>query len=170
MQPEPVPPTVLRSRAQPPAKAPAWAERLVRLMDDGLRIPGTEIRLGLDAILGFLLPGVGDALGAVSALSLFGLAVRRGVPYVVLLRMALNVAIDALVGAIPLLGDVFDVGFKANRRNLQLIERSAAAPGKPHESGLSHWLFVGAILLVVASALCLPLLLFGMLLRALWPS
>lgn len=153
-----------------PQPLPAWAERLVRLMDDGLRIPGTEIRLGLDAILGFLLPGVGDALGAVSTLSLFGLAVRRGVPYVVLLRMALNVAIDALVGAIPLLGDVFDVGFKANRRNLQLIERSATAPDKPQESGLSHWLFVAAILLMVASALCLPPLLLGMLLRALWPS
>jgi hypothetical protein len=152
-------------RAEP---LPAWAEQLVRAMDDGLRVPGTEIRFGLDAILGLLLPGVGDALGAVSTLSLFGLALRRGVPYVLLLRMALNVCIDAVVGAIPLLGDLFDVSFKANRRNLELIEASLSATQPRREGTLMHWLFVAGILLIVASALCLPVVVFALLVRAIF--
>lgn len=156
---------------QLPPNIPAWAERLVRLLDDGFRIPGTELRIGLDPILGLLLPGVGDAAGAVGTFSLFLLALRRGVPNVVLLRMAMNVALDALVGALPVLGDLFDFGFKANRRNLALIEQSAPSAGTlTPSSSVGHWLFVGAVLFLVACLLCLPLLLTGMLLRALWPD
>jgi hypothetical protein len=143
----------------------------VRLLDDGFRIPGTQIRFGLDPILGLLLPGVGDAAGALGTFSLFLLALRRGVPNVVLLRMALNVGVDALLGILPVIGDLFDLGFKANRRNLALIEQSSPAPGALTPArNLSHWLFVGALLFVVAAALCVPLVLAGMLLRALWPG
>jgi Domain of unknown function (DUF4112) len=154
---------------EPPAQnTPAWAERLVRLMDDGFRVPGTQLRFGLDALLGLLLPGVGDALGAVSTLSLFALALRRGVPRVVLLRMALNTGADALIGAVPVLGDVFDVGWKSNRRNLRLIESASAelTPGAKPPRRLRDWLIIAAAFLLVVSALCLPLVLFGLALRA----
>jgi hypothetical protein len=101
---------------------PAWAEQLVRFMDDGFVIPGTSFRVGFDALIG-LIPGVGDLVTTATSLSLIGLAHRRGLPKAVLARMILNLGIDSLVGAIPVLGDVFDVTFKANRRNLTLLQR-----------------------------------------------
>lgn len=91
-------------------------------MDSALPVPGTRWRVGLDSLVG-LIPGIGDAAGfAVSGYALLE-ARRLGAPTSLLLRMALNIAVDALVGAVPLLGDVFDAGFKANRRNLRLLER-----------------------------------------------
>lgn len=147
---------------------PAWAERLVRLMDDGFRVPGTDIRLGLDAALGLLLPGVGDAVGAVSSLSLFWLALRQNVPRVVLVRMALNVGLDALVGAIPVLGDLFDVTWKANRRNLTLIQAASVPAGAPPPRRVGDWLFVSALLAALITMLCLPIVLLGLLLRGLF--
>lgn len=147
---------------------PAWSERLVRILDDGWSIPGTRIRLGLDSVVGLLLPGAGDALGAVSALSLFALALQRRVPRVVLVRMAMNVGLDALLGAVPLLGDVFDIGWKANRRNLGLIEQATAAAvsGEP-PSTLRDRLFIAAVLILVVCALALPMVVFALLMRAL---
>ena len=106
-----------------------WAERLVTLLDDRFRIPGTDVRFGLDPIIGILFPGIGDAVAGTGSIGLLALAVRRGVPRVVLWRMVLNILADALFGALPLVGDVFDVAFKANRRNLELI--------KAHESPAS---------------------------------
>jgi len=100
-----------------------WIRGLVRLMDDAITIPGTSIRIGWDAILGLVLPAAGDAATAVSQVALLVAAVRARAPGVVIARMVLNVGIDTLVGSIPLLGDLFDVGFKANRKNLQLLER-----------------------------------------------
>ena len=93
--------------------------RIAHLMDSSIRVPGTRYRVGLDALIG-LIPGVGDAAGlAVSAYVV--LAARRlGVPRRTLARMAANVGVDALVGSITVLGAVFDLGFKANRRNLRL--------------------------------------------------
>lgn len=143
---------------------PAWAEALVKLLDDGLRIPGTQLRIGADGLLGLLLPGVGDAAGAVGALSLFWLAVQRRVARTVLVRMALNVALDALLGSVPILGDAFDLAWKANRKNLELIERSAGRGGAP------SWrdrLFVAGILVLVGCALALPIVAFGWLLHLL---
>lgn len=98
-----------------------WAERLVTLLDDRFRIPGTNVRFGLDPIIGILFPGIGDAVSGTGSIGLLTLALRRGVPRVVIMRMVLNVLIDALFGSLPLIGDIFDVAFKANRRNLELI-------------------------------------------------
>jgi len=139
--------------------APHWAERLVRFLDDGLVVPGTKRRIGFDALLG-LLPG-GDAVSAVGALSLFYLAIQRGVPRAVLARMAANVAVDALIGSIPLVGDLFDFGFKANRRNLQLIER-VTVPIRRRENGgrsLGDYLAYGLVTLMIVGAITVPLLL-----------
>lgn len=132
---------------------PSWPERLVRVLDDGLRIPGTPIRLGADAIVGLLLPGVGDAISSLASVVILWLGFKERVPKVVLARMALNVATDGLVGAVPVLGDVFDVAFKANRRNLTLIERHRAAaapkptPGDYAVIGLGLVLALGVALL-----------------------
>jgi hypothetical protein len=92
------------------------------MSDDGLRIPGTNIRLGLDAVAGALVPGAGDALGGLTAAMLMLVAWRRGAPSAVLWRMFGNAALDIGVGSIPIVGDVFDFGFHANRRNLSLLE------------------------------------------------
>jgi len=99
---------------------------LSHILDDFLRIPGTQIRFGLDGVIG-LIPGVGDVLGAMASWIIILAAWMRGVPRVTLARMMANVAIDAIVGAVPILGDVFDVAWKANRRNFELLERSVGA-------------------------------------------
>ncbi len=108
---------------RPIVKTPSWAERLVRFMDDGWSVPGTSFRFGADALLG-LFPVAGDMVSAASTLSLFWLALERGASTVILARMLLNVAVDVLMGSIPVLGDLFDVVWKSNRKNLTLLERS----------------------------------------------
>ncbi len=96
--------------------------RVARGLDSQFRIPFTPIRFGWDAIIG-LLPGAGDAIGGL--LSLYGLWVgtQLGAPAAVLARMLLNLLIDVVIGAVPVLGDLFDVGWKGNLRNLALLER-----------------------------------------------
>ena len=107
------------------------AEGLVSLLDDRFRIPGTDVRFGLDPIIGILFPGIGDAVSGAGSMGLLTLAFSRGVPRVVLLRMILNVAIDAVAGALPIVGDIFDVAFKANRRNYELIREHEDPDSKP---------------------------------------
>ncbi len=147
-----------RDRNQAPsvaARLPAWAERLASLLDDAVRVPGTNIRLGLDGILGALLPGAGDALTALSSVALLALALQRRVPTVVLLRMLVNIAIDAMLGAIPLLGDLFDVAFKSNRRNLELMRPYADRADR--QAKLSDYVVVALALALVALGLVLPI-------------
>jgi hypothetical protein len=97
---------------------------------------------GLDAILGFLLPGVGDAAGSLLGLYIVGIAIRRRMPAVVIVRMLINLGLDMLLGIVPLLGDAADFLFKANDKNLRLLE--ARAPGgKPRPA---DW----AVLIAVA--------------------
>jgi len=146
--------------------APHWAERLVRFLDDGIVVPGTAYRIGFDGLVGMLIPGLGDATTAAGSLSLFYLAVQRGVPRVVLARMALNVGIDAVFGSVPILGDLFDFVFKANRRNLQLIERATLRPKRA--STVMDYALLGLFVLFVAAAVTLPFLLTGYLLAKLF--
>jgi hypothetical protein len=148
------------------ASLPVWAGRWVRFLDDALRIPGTQFRFGADALLGLLLPGVGDALSAVLTLSLFWLAWQRSVPKVVLARMGVNVALDAVLGAVPLLGDAFDFAFKANRKNLELLARQRTAPEKG--ATLADYAVLLAAALLVLAALALPFVVAGLLARYLW--
>jgi hypothetical protein len=103
------------------------ARTLTGTMDTAVKVPGTGIRFGLDAILG-LIPGVGDFAGAGISGYLVLLAARHRAPAAVLARMLGNIGIDAVVGSIPLVGDLFDVGWKANSRNLVLLERHLDAP------------------------------------------
>lgn len=96
------------------------AERLSRLLDTAIGIPGTRIRFGLDGLIG-LMPGIGDAVGLLLGGWFLLEGARAGAPAATLLRMAGNLAIDALIGVVPLLGDVLDIAFKANRRNARLL-------------------------------------------------
>lgn len=100
---------------------------LTRLTDDAIRLPIINYRIGFDPLIG-LIPGAGDTVGFVLSAYLLLEARRLGVPGNVLVRMLGNVVLDALVGAVPLVGDLFDFAFKANRRNMNLLERSLSAP------------------------------------------
>lgn len=100
---------------------------LARAMDSAIRIPGTGIRLGLDSIVG-LVPGAGDLVSSVMSGYIVLASARMGVPPAVVARMILNLSVDTLVGTVPLLGDLFDVGFKANIRNAALLDRHLADP------------------------------------------
>jgi hypothetical protein len=144
-----------------PTPVPPWLRTLVRWMDEALPVPGTNLRIGLDAVLGLLLPGAGDAVTAVSHLALLWTAFRARVPSVVLARMLLNVAIDALLGAFPVVGDLFDVVFKANRRNLDLLERNRGQAAVRATSA-DYAMVIGAMLLALA-VLSLPLILIALL-------
>jgi hypothetical protein len=121
------------------------ARALTRVLDDAIPIPGTRFRIGLDPILG-LIPGAGDLVGGAMSAYLLLVAQRAGAPTSVLLRMLGNLAIDSLVGAVPFLGDLFDAGYKANRRNLGLIERYLDRPAPTRQASRG---FVLAALVVV---------------------
>ena len=124
-------------------------DTLAYLLDNSIPIPGTGARVGLDAVIG-LIPGVGDAAGAILSGYIVLEAARLGAGFAVILRMLLNVGIETVVGAIPLLGDLFDAGWKANARNLQLLHKAIDAPGAVRRTS---WLFVGFVLLVILGML-----------------
>ena len=98
-------------------------DMLSHILDDFLVIPGTGIRFGLDAVIG-LIPGIGDILGGMASWIIILAAWLRGVPRLTLARMLANVAIEVIIGSVPVLGDAFDVAWKANRRNFALLQRS----------------------------------------------
>lgn len=122
-----------RDRTRDRVQEIADLERLADLMDSRFRVPGTDIRFGLDAVLG-LVPGVGDGLVSLPGVYIIVRAHRMGAPFLLLSRMALNLTIDLVVGAIPLLGDLFDVGFRANRRNVALLRRHFSRAASPEMS------------------------------------
>lgn len=100
----------------------ARIESLATLLDTAILIPGTNLRFGFDALVG-LIPGIGDALTAALSLWLVKEARALGAPGHLVARMLGNVAIDAVVGAVPVLGDAFDLMWKSNRRNMHLLRR-----------------------------------------------
>ena len=97
---------------------------IAKIMDDCIRIPGTDWRIGVDPLIG-LLPGVGDSASAVPSLVIVGQAMRAGVPRLVLIRMMINILLNTAFGALPFVGDLFSAWFKSNRRNIELLERQA---------------------------------------------
>ncbi|MCA9576355.1 MAG: DUF4112 domain-containing protein [Polyangiales bacterium] len=137
---------------------PAWARILTRLLDDLLRIPGTEQGVGLDALLG-LIPGVGDTVTGLGSMALLVLALRKRVPTVVLVKMLANIGVDVLTGTVPVLGDLFDVAFRSNRRNLDLIEKHAYGKEEP---STGDYVLVGGGLLIAAAAVATPFVISGL--------
>jgi hypothetical protein len=137
--------------------------RLSYLLDNSIPIPGTPFRIGWDSIIG-LVPGVGDLLGGAFSLYIILEAARLGAPRSLLARMGWNVAIDVLVGAVPLLGDVFDAGWKANLRNLALLERQVYRPIESARANRRFVMLVGlALVALLASAAALTVLLVKLL-------
>jgi len=137
---------------------PPDVERLAHLLDRAIRLPG-NIRIGIDGLIG-LIPGIGDAAGALLGFYIVSRASALGLPRTVLARMLLNVGLDTLVGAVPLLGDLFDFAFKANTRNVELMRRSLADGVR--ERRASALVLVGvllAILLFAALVVALGILL-----------
>jgi len=126
-----------------------------RLMDSAFVIPGTNIRFGLDPIIG-LLPGIGDGATALTSLMLFLKSAAYGVPKIVLARMALNIVLNTSLGAVPVVGDAFSFWFKSNDRNYELFRKHA---GLPNTSTKADWTFV--IALVGGLALVLVLTIIG---------
>lgn len=135
-------------------------------MDEAFRLPGTRFRFGWDAILG-LVPGIGDALTALFSLFILIHAFRIGVPAIVRTRMFMNIAIDLVVGSIPLFGDVFDFAWKSNTRNLDLLERHATGTAS---GTAADWLFVVAVVAAAVLLIAIPIALAVALLHALPPA
>ena len=100
----------------------ARLEALAKVMDSAFKIPGTEVRMGFDALLG-LVPVVGDAIAGAISSYLIWEAKKLGVPKLVLGRMVANTAIDTALGSIPFVGDMFDVAYRANSKNVALLRR-----------------------------------------------
>ncbi len=135
-------------------------DMLSHLLDDFIRIPGTPIRFGLDGIVGFI-PGIGDILGGLASTIIIVAAWSRGIPKVTLARMVGNVAIETAVGSLPIVGNLFDIGWKANRRNYALLTGAIAAPA---QSASRSWLFIAGVCVVLIVLMTIPIFLAGWLL------
>jgi hypothetical protein len=132
------------------------ARLAARLLDEAIEIPGTSWRIGIDPLVG-LVPGIGDAIGAILSLWVLLVGVRLGAPGSVVARMALNVAIDAVVGSVPVAGDLADFAWKANVRNVRLLEAWLARPAETHRASgaLVAALLLGIALVVAGLVLAL---------------
>ena len=130
------------------------------LLDSAFRVPGTQMTFGLDPILG-LIPGLGDLTTPFFSALLLLHAVRLRIPRVVQLRMVMNAAIDLAIGLIPVAGDFVDFGWKANVRNLALLEQHARPGAK---ATADDWAFVTVVLLLLFAVAVIPLVFAGWLL------
>ena len=120
-------------------------------MDDVFRVPVLGWRFGLDALIG-LVPGLGDTSTALVSFYILAAAVRYRVPKITLLRMGLNIALDYLVGSLPVVGDFADAWWKSNRKNLELLQKRATVSAEEARSGkASDWVFVGGIIVGLAA-------------------
>jgi hypothetical protein len=128
-------------------------DHIAALLDDIFRIPGTQIRFGLDALIGWV-PGIGDAVAGMASFLIVFAAWRRGVQAITLVRMITNVLLETTLGAIPVAGDVFHIFWKANRRNYRLLIREKEQPGA---STGRDWMFLAIILFTIIAAAGIPI-------------
>jgi Domain of unknown function (DUF4112) len=133
---------------------------LGHLLDNAIPIPGTNRRIGLDPLLG-LLPGGGDVVGMVLSAYIVVESARMGVPRELLVKMVSNILLDSVVGAIPLLGDLFDVAWKANSRNLVLLESHVGGPVPPARRPPNPKFMLGLILAVIGVVVVAALAIAG---------
>ena len=123
------------------------------LLDDMWRVPGTKIRFGLDALIGWI-PGIGDAMAGIASCFIVFASWRRGVPSITLVRMVANILLEATLGSIPVAGDIFHVVWKANRRNYRLLIREKEHPGSETRR---DWMFLAIIVFTAIAAMAFPL-------------
>ena len=140
--------------------------RLAWLLDNSISIPGLRFRIGFDAILG-LIPGLGDVLGVLLSSYIVREAARIGAPPSVLIRMAFNIAVEGVLGLVPIVGVLFDAVWKANQRNLALLDAHLA---HPQRAARSSRLFVAALTAVLLVFIGLTATLAFLVIRALWQA
>ncbi|MEC4986335.1 MAG: DUF4112 domain-containing protein [Oscillatoria sp. PMC 1068.18] len=160
---------------QPPLINEKHQQRLARvrslsyLLDNAIGIPGTNYRIGLDPLLG-LFPAAGDYVGSAISAYIVLEAARLGVSRNLLLQMAGNIILETLVGTVPMLGDLFDAAWKANSKNIALLEEHLGSP-QPQQRRKTDWLFLGLffaiLLIVVIGTTLLSLYLLSLLFQAL---
>ena len=141
---------------------------LAKLMDSAVEIPGLKTRIGLDAVLG-LIPGVGDIASSFVSFYVLQVANRRGASRITLLHMTFNILCDWIIGSVPLAGDVFDIFWKSNQRNVKLLLQDQGAVAGVHRSRTGDKLFLGGLvvtlLAVLAGSLFVTLFLLSRLTR-----
>ncbi|MGB7893936.1 MAG: DUF4112 domain-containing protein [Microcoleus sp.] len=141
--------------------------RISHLLDNAIPIPGTKYRIGLDPILG-LIPGGGDLISSIFAGYVVFKSAQMGVPQETLVKMAANIVFDTVAGTVPVAGDLLDVAWKANVKNIELLDDHL---GSPEQGKKADWLFVAALLLglilIVGGVIFLSVMLFAWVFRAL---
>lgn len=145
MQPEVLPP-------RPSLLSDAALDRLAAILDDEFHIAG--LRFGLDPLIG-LIPGFGDVIGALLSFVFVVAGVQRRLPRITIARMIANILIDTLGGTLPIFGDAFDVYWKSNRMNFNLLQRHRASPEARHT--WRDWLFFALLLIIAAAIVLFPL-------------
>ncbi|MGB3262747.1 MAG: DUF4112 domain-containing protein [Microcoleus sp.] len=139
--------------------------QISHLLDNAIPIPGTKYRIGLDPILG-LIPGGGDLVGSIFAGYVVFKSAQMGVPQETLVKMAANIVFDTVAGTVPVAGDLLDVAWKANVKNIELLD---AHLGSPEPGKKADWLFVAALLLglmlIVGGVIFLSVMLLGWVFR-----
>ncbi|MGH7462104.1 MAG: DUF4112 domain-containing protein [Longimicrobiales bacterium] len=161
LDPEIIPPGA-EPRADRSTLSDQQLEEIATWLDDVFVVPGTSVRFGLDAIAG-LLPGIGDLLTGMASMLILQAAWQRGLPRVALLRMLVNVALDTVLGSIPVAGDLFDAAWKANRKNVELLKKYSAGSERRHT--LEDYAFLTLLVLVTLALLALPVLVLVLLYR-----
>jgi Domain of unknown function (DUF4112) len=142
----------------------AWLRSWADLLDSRFRVPGTDIRFGLDPILS-LIPGLGDLASPAFTVLLLVKGLERRVPRVVLVRMVLNALIDALIGMVPVAGNIGDVFWRANTMNLALVERHAGGSQPPRQS---DYVFVWLMAMLLLALVIVPVVIAVWLASLLW--
>ena len=138
-------------------------EKLIRLkrlserLDDTFTIPGTKYKIGIEALIGAV-PIIGDLIGGILASYIMYSGMKMGAPPRIIARMAVNIAIDFAIGSIPIIGDLFDLVWKANRKNVELIE-DATLDDKEEQK--LNYLIITALILVLLGILLLILTMFS---------
>lgn len=143
-------------------------DTLSHYLDGLFKVPGTGWRFGLDSLIG-LIPNVGDISTSLVSFYILIAGVRYGVPKITLVRMAFNIGLDYVVGAIPFIGDAFDFFWKSNKQNMELIRERGAGRGK---GTTSDWIFVIAIILILlgilAGSIFVSILILGLVFGGIW--
>jgi hypothetical protein len=129
----------------------AAVRAVAKVMDAAIEIPGTRIKLGLDSVIG-LIPGVGDLIGSAISGYIVMVASNLGVPRAVIWRMLMNLGVDAVVGIVPFAGDLLDVAWKANVKNVALLEQALADPQAARRSSTWALVGIGAAVLALGAA------------------
>lgn len=140
--------------------------QISHLLDNAIRIPGTSYRIGLDPILG-LIPGGGDFVGMVFAVYLIVSAAQMGAPREILLQMVSNIILDTIAGSVPVVGDVFDVAWKANTKNIELLDAHLGSPAPTTK--VDGWFvaaLVGGLMLIMLFIISLTVVLIRLLVGA----